>query len=165
VDYTFGNDVEELFLHELGHAAIGLGHPPWDGAVPDQRVMYVGDFNNPSAPPCCLTVNRKLSNDDIAGAQYVYGIRGDYDGTGVVDAADYVVWRGTLDSTTDLAADGNLNHVVDSGDFGIWRANFGNAKIASGSGTATSAVIPEPGAIELLMIGLAIGRLFCGSRR
>ena len=59
----FGNDLENLMLHELGHAAIGLGHPnngPGD-------VMYVGNG-------CCDFINRELSPDDILGARTVYGV-------------------------------------------------------------------------------------------
>jgi hypothetical protein len=60
---TFGNDLEGLMLHELGHAAIGLGHPA-DGIA---EVMYVG-------AGCCGLINRHPSPDDIAGAQSVYGL-------------------------------------------------------------------------------------------
>lgn len=70
---AFTNDLEGLMLHELGHAAFGMGHPGWDGEDPDQRVMYVGDFGNPSAPFCCGTINRQPAADDIAAALYVYG--------------------------------------------------------------------------------------------
>ncbi|MBX3420114.1 MAG: matrixin family metalloprotease [Pirellulaceae bacterium] len=59
------NDLEGLMLHELGHAAIGLGHP--SAGVGD--VMFVDDF-----PDCCNFVNRQLSPDDIAGARAVYGV-------------------------------------------------------------------------------------------
>lgn len=58
----FGNDLENLFLHELGHAAIGLGHP--DDGPGD--VMFVGTG-------CCDVINRQLSSDDIAGARSVLG--------------------------------------------------------------------------------------------
>lgn len=58
----FGNDLENLFLHELGHAAIGLGHP--DDGPGD--VMFVG-------AGCCDSINRQLSADDIAGARSVLG--------------------------------------------------------------------------------------------
>ena len=34
-------------------------------------------------------------------------ITGDYNGNGIVDAADYTVWRDTLGSTTDLRANGD----------------------------------------------------------
>jgi hypothetical protein len=57
-----GNDLENLFLHELGHAAMGLGHP----SEGPGEVMYVG-------ADCCDLVNREPSPDDIAGAQTVYG--------------------------------------------------------------------------------------------
>jgi hypothetical protein len=80
-----GNDLENLFLHELGHAAMGLGHPnqgPGD-------VMYV--YAN-----CCDVINRKPSPDDITGAQVVYGPSSipacsngiDDDGDGLEDLAD-----------------------------------------------------------------------------
>jgi len=62
-DPVYRNDLEGLFLHELGHAAMGLGHPP---AGPPE-VMYVG-------PGCCVNINRVPSPDDIAGAQSVYGL-------------------------------------------------------------------------------------------
>jgi dockerin type I repeat protein len=50
---------------------------------------------------------------------------GDYDRSGLVDASDYALWRNTLNSTSNLMADGNKNGIVDSGDFGVWRSNFG----------------------------------------
>ncbi|RIL01326.1 MAG: hypothetical protein DCC71_18120 [Proteobacteria bacterium] len=81
----FTNDLEGLMLHELGHAAMGLGHPA-DGAP---EVMYVG-------AGCCAVVNREPSPDDIAGAQSVYGASSipacandiDDDGDGLYDGLD-----------------------------------------------------------------------------
>jgi hypothetical protein len=66
---TYSNDLEGLVLHELGHAAIGLGHST-DGpnAQGIGDVMYVDDF-----PNCCNFINRQLSAQDIAGARSVYG--------------------------------------------------------------------------------------------
>lgn len=68
--YTGGvyrNDLEGLILHELGHAAIGLGHSI-DGTFPGLGdVMYVG-------PNAANFVNRQLSSQDLAGLQAVYGI-------------------------------------------------------------------------------------------
>ena len=50
---------------------------------------------------------------------------GDYNGDGIVNAADYTIWRQTLGSTTDLRADGNGDLVIDAGDYNIWSSNFG----------------------------------------
>jgi CSLREA domain-containing protein len=50
---------------------------------------------------------------------------GDYNFNGVVDTADAVVWRKSLNSTTDLRADGNGDGIVNQDDWIVWRANFG----------------------------------------
>ena len=60
---------------------------------------------------------------------------GDYNGDGVVNAADYVVWRDTVGSTTDLRANGdNSNNAIDAADYGVWKANFGETPGAGARG-------------------------------
>jgi hypothetical protein len=84
-------------------------------------------------------------NFDIAPA--ATPIVGDYNGNGVVDAADYVLWR-----KGDIAADGNNDTLVDSLDYDIWRGNFG---ATAGAGSALgSAAVPEPATCGLLVMGL-----------
>jgi hypothetical protein len=159
--YLYGDDVEGLFLHELGHAAIGLNHPRWAGENPDQRVMYVGDWLDENAPYCCQSLNHQLHPDDIAAAQYVYGIRGDYDRDGVVNAADYTVWRDSVgeDITSGTGADSNVDGVINSLDYGIWKAHFGDIALA-GFGeqlsfweTGTGIGVPEPSTWQLFALG------------
>jgi subtilisin family serine protease/formylglycine-generating enzyme required for sulfatase activity len=75
-------------------------------------------------------------------------VPGDYNGNGVVDAADYVVWRDTLDSPGQLAADGDRNGVTDQADYILWKSNFGNTDgptkfISFGGSTATEVVENE----------------------
>lgn len=77
---------------------------------------------------------------------------GDYNGNGIVDAADYTVWRDSLGSTTNLAADGNGSGVIDSGDYDVWKANFGNY---SGSGAGANSAVPEPATAVLLILSAA----------
>ncbi|MBB6429688.1 endonuclease/exonuclease/phosphatase family protein [Algisphaera agarilytica] len=76
-------------------------------------------------------------------------LAGDYNGNGVVDAADYTVWQDSFGSTVDLAADGNGNGVVDAADYTVWQDNFGST-----SGGGSSVVIPEPGTVTLVGLGL-----------
>jgi hypothetical protein len=87
---------------------------------------------------------------------------GDYNRNGVVDAADYGLWRKSMgQSGTGLAADGNGNNLIDAGDFSIWKANFGHSAF-SALGSAFVPGIPEPATWQLL--ALAVAMLITGSR-
>jgi hypothetical protein len=161
INYLLGNDLQELVLHELGHGAIGLGHPPAiAGQSVDQRVMYVGDSHS---APCCQTLNHQLSADDIAGAQYVYGIRGDYNRDGRVDAADYVFWRSTFgqNPTSGDGADGNVDGIINADDYNVWKANFGTIGAvgvpgSQGAASSTSEAAPEPSTLALAVASGAV---------
>lgn len=59
---------------------------------------------------------------------------GDFNQNGIVDGADYTLWRNTKGSTLDFRADGNGDGTVDNADYQIWRANFGSTRLALGSG-------------------------------
>ena len=82
------------------------------------------------------------------------GPSGDYNGDGVVDAADYTVWRDTLGQTgTGLAADGNHNNVIDSGDYDVWKSNYGTS---AGNGASATSTVPEPCGLLLCLVGLTL---------
>lgn len=67
---------------------------------------------------------------------------GDFNGDGLVDAADYSVWRDLVNQTgPGLAADGDLNGVVDAADYAIWSDGFG---AAFGASSSQAAATPEP---------------------
>jgi autotransporter-associated beta strand protein len=67
------------------------------------------------------------------------GLPGDYNFDGVVDSADYVVWR---------KGPGYLPMHYD-----LWRTHFGEPS-GSGSGTSTTSQVPEPAAVILFVLGL-----------
>jgi hypothetical protein len=85
-------------------------------------------------------------------------VLGDYNSNGVVDAADYIVWRktnGQTGVTPGSGADGDGNGTIDSADYDYWRTRYGNSG-GSGSGLADGAV-PEPTtALIVLLAGLAM---------
>jgi hypothetical protein len=90
-------------------------------------------------------------------------VTGDYSKNGVVDAADYAVWRKTEGQfATGLAADGNNDGFVDDYDYDLWRQRFG---ATSGSGAASQVgEVPEPATIWLVaLLGAALGN--CRKRR
>jgi hypothetical protein len=90
---------------------------------------------------------------------------GDYNGNGRVDAADYVVWRKTLNQSVDphgSGADGDGDGTVDDGDYVYWRERFGD--VVDGAGTNVGGAIPEPTTGTFaLAVYLACGLL--GGRR
>jgi hypothetical protein len=80
---------------------------------------------------------------------------GDYNHDDRVDAADYLAWRKTFGSTTELAADGSGNMVIDTDDYNVWRANFG--RLFGGSGvTGAIRAVPEPSGLAVVIAGMAV---------
>jgi hypothetical protein len=80
-------------------------------------------------------------------------VPGDYNKNGVVDAADYVLWRNGGPLQNEVSSLGT----VDAQDYTAWRARFGNTS-GSGSGLGSSGAVPEPASICMLASGLlAVG--------
>jgi hypothetical protein len=79
----------------------------------------------------------------------------DYNHNGIVDAADYTVWRDTLGQTgLGLAADGDGNSIVDQADYDVWKMQFGNTVGGSGASVAgrlSDGAVPEPSTCVLLV--------------
>jgi hypothetical protein len=82
------------------------------------------------------------------------GLPGDYNHDGVVDTADYTVWRDSFGQTGNVAADGNEDNAVDISDYQLWHDNFGRSDL--GSGIGANAAVPEPSTVLLVLIGLSL---------
>ncbi len=89
----------------------------------------------------------------------------DYNLNGVVDAADYTVWRDSYGQTgTGLPADGNGDGTVDDADYDQWKTYYGRVTSVPGSGASLSVgAVPEP-ASWLLLAGTAGMLFFRGNR-
>ena len=111
-----------LYYHQLiVDTANSLGIAPfyWDNGW--TGLNGSGIFNRDNA-----TVFDQDTVDALTGGAEPTG---DYNGDGVVDAADYTVWRNTLGE--DVAnrgdgADGDADGIVDEDDYGYWRARYGD---------------------------------------
>lgn len=66
---------------------------------------------------------------------------GDYNGDGVVNLADYNVWRDSLGASVVLPGDATPG-MVDASDYGVWKTHFGQSTTALA--TITPAAVPEP---------------------
>ena len=84
-------------------------------------------------------------------------LAGDYNLDGVVDAADFTIWRDTLGSTTDLRANGDNTGggagVIDQADYDFWQSHFGNQ---SNGGSGATAAVPEPATVWILLTGMLV---------
>ncbi len=88
-------------------------------------------------------------------------MNGDYNNNGVVDAADYAVWRKRLNQSVTLPND-TTPGTVTSADYTVWRNNFGKVAFGSGSGSLIAGgEVPEPATAVLLVI---VGFISCSAR-
>ena len=74
---------------------------------------------------------------------------GDYNNNGVIDAADYTVWRDHLGSNFALANETASFGVVDLEDYNVWKSNFG-AMAGNGADSIGDQAVPEPTCLVLL---------------
>ncbi len=77
------------------------------------------------------------------------GLAGDYNGNGIVDAADYTVWRDHLGQSVTLFNDTTPGSVTQA-DYNVWKSNLGNH---AGSGSGANAAVPEPTTLLMLLAG------------
>lgn len=117
------------------------------------------------------------AEDDAAfpWVQQQLNLLGDYNQNGIVDAADYPVWRKTFNlsaSPAGTGADGNGDGVIGAGDYTFWRQHFGEAvrltvNTGLGSGSSErlgSSVVPEPSSDWLFVFGCALALVYTRMR-
>ena len=121
-------------LHITGEMGAGGGYPQWYFKEAAGSIF----FPNAAAPT--LSIDYQIVDSQLPG---------DFDGNGIVDAADYNDWKSTFGTTVNpvgSGADGNASGIVDVADYTIWRDNL------SASGTAAVGVhaVPEPRSLTTL---------------
>ncbi|TWT35690.1 hypothetical protein KOR34_05840 [Posidoniimonas corsicana] len=83
---------------------------------------------------------------------------GDYNEDGVVDAADYTVWRDNVGAPAGTLANDPVGGVIGDAQYNAWRTNYG----AVAAIPAAAAAVPEPTAVVtasvLALMGIALRR-------
>jgi hypothetical protein len=79
------------------------------------------------------------------------GLAGDYNDNGVVDAADYTVWRNNLGGGTSLPNDDSPG--VGQDDYDRWKTHFGETA-DSGALAGANAAVPEPATLVMFLLGM-----------
>ena len=134
-------------LHSTGEFGSGGGYPRWY-----MKESAGFPYNSPPARLPQLLIDYQI---------LPAGVPGDYNGNGIVDVADYVLWRngGPLQNQVDDPAN------VTAQDYIEWRSRFGNTA-GSGSGLVGGTSVPEPAAILLWFVGaMSIGLTRVGRKR
>jgi hypothetical protein len=140
----------------------GSGPPPADGLyLVAMRLRMAGLVDSLPILIVFGTPASSVPAEDDAAVPWVeqqLNRTGDYNRNGVVDAADYVTWRNTLNqSGTGLPADGSGNQIVDPADYDVWRMHYGNVSeltVGGGAGVGAfdSMAVPEGNAIGMALV-------------
>jgi hypothetical protein len=138
-----------------------------------EEVSFGFDFGSMALDGDVFVMNDPLGHSMYVGA-LVETAAGDYNGNGIVDAADYSVWRDNLGATGQpgaFAGDGTTtgyllgvsDGVVDEWDYNLWKFNFGTTITA---GVAANAFpVPSPSSHVLAHFVLTIAALSCPRTR
>lgn len=141
IDWT-GDDTDKYFSVDGGQtplANFSRGPTYEEGHWQDDAGIGIMD------PTAGVGELIKISDRDVRAMDVIgynrvaVALAGDFNFNGVVDAADYPVWR---------KANGT------QASFDIWRAHFGQ-NAGSGSEAITGAIVPEPATLVLLMFAAA----------
>jgi hypothetical protein len=160
-----GNSISNNFQVWTGTNADGS----WSGAS-------AGAWNNPSeAASATVGDATKISpawttstTIPASGLARLYALSpvftvplaGDFNDNGVVDLADYTVWRDNLGAVNENALNGNgsFSGGVDQSDYQLWVQNFGLSLNGVASSTLHTSQVPEPTGLWLLLAaGISIG--------
>jgi hypothetical protein len=107
------------------------------------------ELTDPDAAPLLI----EFVGGSITVVSDLEPLTGDYNRNGVVDAADYIVWRNSRGQTASgLPADGNGNGTIDAEDYNIWRSNFGRQVGGSAAGSTKLGAVPEPSTGLLVLL-------------
>jgi hypothetical protein len=129
---AFGSSSFDWSLFETG-AGVSPVLAPFTSL--NARTILIDNRNGPGSGYTMGIMDGTVSVSSVG-----FSLPGDYTRDGVIDAADYVVWRDTHDTP-----DG----------YNTWRSNFGRTSGAGAAmGAASNITAPEPGSIGLFALAV-----------
>jgi cyclophilin family peptidyl-prolyl cis-trans isomerase len=155
--------ISTAFLAGRLHISIIPGFAPTGGQTFTLLTAssIVGSFGAVDLPQLTPGLVWNLGQTSTAVTLSVVG--GDYNDDGIVDDADYVVWRkarNTSVATAYSGADGNGDALVNDLDYQVWRLNLGRVSggnlVFSGAGSLGPATVPEPASVLIAGIAMSL---------
>ncbi len=156
IENTLLGTSKEIFIGQLG---------PQD---PHYNVRFIGITDTEPFDRVSFIEthdNDGLLFDDLIAGFLRPSLPGDFNRNGVVDAADFALWRNHLDGDEAiLGGGGDGSGIVDEGDYALWKLHYG-AGTGTSLGSASTAAIPEPGtAIVACLLLFLFGIVIVGRR-
>lgn len=146
--FTPGDGAEYTLLSAAGGIATALGSLDFGAGLPSG---FTASYND-AMTELILT--------------FAAGLGGDFNGDGIVNIADYAVWRNNLGANESVLPPGSTDGstIVDAADYELWRTNFGMTTGALNTITSAPAAVPEPSSFVLLA-GILVGGAVALRRR
>jgi hypothetical protein len=124
-----------------------------------------GTFSSVQLPPLLAGQawdTSQLYTTGVISVVAAAGVPGDYNGNGIVDAADYTVWRDHLGQTFALPNRSVANTgPIAAADFTFWKSQFGQ-HAGSAAADNGNVAVPEPATLWLFLAGILT---MCSRRR
>ena len=160
IPVTLGGTLELTFAADVNPAS-QLGRAfdlfDWTGVTP------TGAFAVSS--PYRWNLSNLYTTGQVTLASVPGLLTGDYNDNGIVDAADYVVWRNNFNMQSGAMSsrgDGDSDGDVDGADYLVWQRNFGQTIVSSAPSSSFDATVPEPTAVATIFMGMLA--MLCGRR-
>lgn len=154
-----------VFLNEKIIARVGDAVDTDGDGIGDASITHLFDVDLTNLPssggdgaPLLYLQARITGGLEVVLRNDLRTLEGDYNGDGLVDAADYTTWRDTVGSSLLLAADGDRDNLIGAGDFTAWTSNYGRSNLAS-------LAVPEPSSAgTLLLLAVTVGQRALNNR-
>lgn len=117
------------------------------------------------------------SNGDLSDLaftfQVVQGVSGDYNGNGIVDLADYTIWRDNLGGTAGAIPNNPHAGIIGNANYLTWKNSFGNKVLSAGTNftgvvryvsstpLSMSTPVPETNSLYHVLGMLGLGVIMC----